>query len=84
MGAAAVGSQGVMQADTVLVASQRRLIDRAQTVILLVDTSKFQISSGAIVCELGEIDIIVTAGSVPEYVHDLVRKNGIELIVTDV
>lgn len=67
MGAAAVGPQGVMQADVVLVAAERRLIDRAEQVILLVDSSKFQTQSGTIVCGLDEIDILITdAGISPE------------------
>lgn len=60
MGAAAVGVQGVMQADPVLVAAERRLIDRADEVILLVDSSKFRTQSGTIVCGLDEIDLIIT------------------------
>src|ERR1700755_2045071 len=38
MGAAAIGPQGVMQTDIILVAAERRLIDRAEQVILLVDS----------------------------------------------
>lgn len=60
MGAAAVGPQGPMQADFVLVAVERRLITRAEQVILLVDSSKFEDSSGYVVCALDEIDIVVT------------------------
>jgi DeoR family ulaG and ulaABCDEF operon transcriptional repressor len=60
MGAAALGPQGAMQADVVLVAAERRLIDRAEQVILMVDSSKFASSSGAIVCALDEIDVLVT------------------------
>ena len=60
MGAAAVGPQGAMQADGVLVAAERRLIDRAEEVILLVDSSKFNTQSGTIVCGLDEIDTIIT------------------------
>lgn len=60
MGAAAVGPQGAMQADVVLVAAERRLIDRAEEVILLVDSSKFRSQSGTIVCGLDEIDTIIT------------------------
>src|ERR1044072_5742832 len=43
MGAAAVGPRGVMQQDVILVAAERRLIDRAEQVILLVDSSKFAV-----------------------------------------
>jgi len=49
MGAAAIGSHGVMQADIVLVASERRLIERAEQLILLVDSSKFHGASGNVV-----------------------------------
>lgn len=60
MGAAAVGSQGVIQADVVLVAAERRLIERAEELILLVDSSKFHSSSGHVVCELNEVDTVIT------------------------
>src|SRR6202007_2530398 len=66
MGAAAVGAQGVMQQDVILVAAERRLIDRAETVVLLVDSSKFKSSSGAIVCSLDEVDILVTDSEISE------------------
>lgn len=71
MGAAAVGPQGVMQADPVLVAAERRLIDRAEEVILLVDSSKFRTQSGAIVCGLEEIDIIITDSGISPELLDL-------------
>lgn len=60
LGAAAVSPRGIFQADAVLVASQRRFLDLADEVILLVDSSKFSASSGAIVCPLDRIDRIIT------------------------
>lgn len=81
MGAAAVGPQGVMQQDVVLVAAERRLIDRAEQVILLVDASKFVSSSGAIVCGLGEVDVLITDSSVTAEQAEMVRKAGVRLIV---
>lgn len=79
MGAAAIGPQGVMQADVVLVAAERRLIDRAEEVTLLVDSSKFQSQSGTIVCGLDEIDVIITdAGIEPELKAQFTAK-GIDV-----
>ena len=60
LGAAAVSTRGIFQSDAVLVASQRRLLDAADEVILLVDSSKLEASSGAIVCELDRIDRLIT------------------------
>jgi len=81
MGAAAVGPQGVMQQDVILVASERRLVDRAEQVILLVDSSKFRSSSGAIVCGLDEVDVLITDTGITDEAANMVRQSGIELIV---
>jgi DeoR family ulaG and ulaABCDEF operon transcriptional repressor len=81
MGAAAVGPQGVMQADVVLVAAERRLIDRAEQVILLVDSSKFRSSSGAIVCGLDEVDVVITDTAVSDEARRAIEAAGAKLVV---
>ena len=81
MGAAAVGPRGAMQADTVLVASQRRLIEQAEQVILLVDSSKFATSSGIIVCELEEIDVLITDKGIVTELASEIERHGVHLII---
>ena len=83
MGAAALGPQGVMQHDVILVAAERRLMDRAEQVILLVDSSKFASSSGAIVCGLDEIDVLVTDSGIDPASAAMVRDAGVRLIIAD-
>ena len=69
MGAASMGPAGLMQADVILVAAERRLIERADEIIVLVDSSKFSGPSGNVVCALDEIDVVVTdAGIEPQHV----------------
>jgi DeoR family ulaG and ulaABCDEF operon transcriptional repressor len=81
IGAAAVGPAGIMQADIILVAAERRLIDRANEIVVLVDSSKFTGPSGHVVCSLDAIDTLVTdAGILPEYVR-MLEKAGVRLIV---
>lgn len=81
MGAAAVGPQGIMQADVVLVAAERRLIDRAEEVILLVDSSKFASTSGAIVCGLDEVDIVISDKGISDDARAMVAAAGPRLII---
>ncbi len=81
MGAAAVGMQGVMQADVVLVAAERRLIDRAEEVILLVDSSKFESRSGTIVCGLDEVNVLITDAGIPAHLHEAFVARGIEVVI---
>ncbi|MEL1251087.1 DeoR/GlpR family DNA-binding transcription regulator [Aurantiacibacter gilvus] len=75
IGAAAVSARGIFQADTVLVASQRRLLEASDEVVLLVDSSKFAVSSGAIVCPLDRIDVVVTDSGINDEVRALLEKH---------
>lgn len=81
MGAAAVGPGGVMQQDVVLVAAERRLIDRAEEVILLVDSSKFKRTSGAVVCGLDEVTVLITDDGIAADTARMIEAAGIKLIV---
>jgi DeoR family transcriptional regulator, ulaG and ulaABCDEF operon transcriptional repressor len=80
MGAASIGSQGLMQPDVVLVAAERRLIDRAEAIIVLADASKFEAASGNVVCGLEEIDIIITDGSVSAAARAMIERAGVKLV----
>ncbi|MBC2666782.1 DeoR/GlpR transcriptional regulator [Novosphingobium flavum] len=80
MGAAAIGPQGVMQADVVLVAAERRLIDRAEEVILLVDSTKFRTQSGTIVCGLDEVDTVIT-DALPPQMEEVLLAAGVRVMI---
>jgi DeoR family ulaG and ulaABCDEF operon transcriptional repressor len=83
MGAAALGPQGLMQADVVLVAAERRLIERADEIIVLADSSKFAGPSGHVVCALEEIDVVVTDAGVGAAERRMLDAAGVKLIVAD-
>ena len=82
MGAASIGPRGLMQADIVLVAAERRLIERADEIIVLADASKFEDPSGNVVCELEDIDVIITDSRISDAAARLIEKVGVKLIVT--
>jgi len=80
IGAAAVGSRGVMQRDDVLAGAERRLIDRAQHLILLVDSSKFQNPCGSVVCGLDEVDVVVTDSDIEHSHRQMLTAHGVTVI----
>ncbi|MEO6248490.1 MAG: DeoR/GlpR family DNA-binding transcription regulator [Sphingomicrobium sp.] len=84
MGAAAVGPRGVMQADIILVASERRFIDRAEQLILLVDSSKFASVSGHVVCPLDEINIVITDNNIAADHVKMLEAAGVHIIVAEI
>ena len=83
MGASAVGKDGPLQDDVLLVAAERRLIERADQVILLVDSSKFHKASGVVICQLSDIYIVITdKGIAPESAR-MIQDAGVDLIIAD-
>lgn len=83
MGTAVIGPKGVMQADIVLVAAERRLIEHAEELILLVDSSKFQGSSGNVVCDLEKIDAVVTDSGIRPCDIELLENAGIKIHIAN-
>lgn len=81
MGAASIGAGGIMQADVILVAAERRFIERADQVIVCVDSSKFATSSGAVVCELDGVDIVITDEEIADADAQMIERAGVKLIV---
>jgi DeoR family transcriptional regulator, ulaG and ulaABCDEF operon transcriptional repressor len=81
MGAAAIGPQGLMQDDILLVAAERRLIDRAEEIIVLADSSKFAGASGHVVCGLEEIDVIITDAGISAAVLAKLEAAQVRVVV---
>jgi DeoR family ulaG and ulaABCDEF operon transcriptional repressor len=81
MGAAALGPQGLMQPDVVLVAAERRLIDKADEIIVLVDSSKFTGPSGNVVCGLEEIDTVITDRGITGDQRRMLESAGVKVVI---
>ena len=81
MGAASIGAQGLMQADIVLVAAERRLIERADQIIVLANASKFTAPSGNVVCGLEEIDILITDASLNDQARTMLMAAGVKIVI---
>ncbi len=81
IGAAAIGEHGLMQSDVLLVQAERRMLDRAGEVIVLVDSSKFDGPAGHVVCELSEIDVLITDPAVRDEDRALLEAAGIKVLI---
>ncbi len=81
MGGASVGPQGIMQPDIVLVAAERRLIDRADELVLLVDSSKFKAPSGNVVCGLEVVDIVVTDAGISDEARRMLERADVRIVI---
>jgi len=83
MGAAAIGRHGILQSDVLLIQAERRLLERADEVVLLVDSSKFHAPAGHVLCDLNEIDTLITDAGLDARDEDIIKAAGITLIIAE-
>jgi len=84
IGAAGVGRGGMMQTDVILLRAEQRLIARAGSIVLMVDSSKFRTKPGQVVCELKAISIVVTDEGISPAEARMVQNHGCKLVVVKV
>jgi DeoR family ulaG and ulaABCDEF operon transcriptional repressor len=83
MGAHWLSSQGVMEADPLLIQAGRRLIPQAQHVTVLADSSKFGGNGGMLLCGLERISRVITDSGVRDSAVRMLEQAGVEVLVVD-
>jgi DeoR family ulaG and ulaABCDEF operon transcriptional repressor len=81
IGAASVGPSGLMQTDVILLQAERRLIARADSVVLMVDSSKFRAPAGQSVCALDAISTVITDDGITAAHARMIKRAGAKLVV---
>lgn len=81
MGAHGLSALGVLEADPLLVQAGRRLINQAQQIIVLADSSKFANKGGMFLCGLERVSCVVTDSDVPASAVRMLEQAGIEVKV---
>lgn len=74
---------GLTTSDILEASLNRRMIQAAQRVVLLADSSKFGRRSLNTICDLDAVDCIVTDSGVEPVFLDRLRERGIEVTVVD-
>jgi DeoR family transcriptional regulator, ulaG and ulaABCDEF operon transcriptional repressor len=80
MGAQALTQHGLLQSDPLLIRAEQKLIDQAEKLVVLVDSSKFKGRGSLILCPLSRIDIVVTDDGISDTAIALLRDADVELI----
>ena len=81
MGAQGLGALGLMEADPLLIQAEQKLIDQADDLIVLVDSSKFNKRSSLILCGLKRIATVITDSGVEDRHASMLEAAGVNLVV---
>lgn len=83
IGCQGLGAHGLMEADPMVVQSELALIDQAEELIVLADSSKFTARSSLILCGLDRISTVITDNSIREEDRTMLEKAGVNLTVVE-
>lgn len=81
MGAQGLSPLGLMEADPLLIQAEQKLINQADELIVLADSSKFTKRSSLILCPLDRISKIITDDGIDDKSANMLESAGVELIV---
>jgi DeoR family ulaG and ulaABCDEF operon transcriptional repressor len=81
MGAQGLGPQGLMEGDPLLIQAEQKLIDQADELVVLIDSSKFRQRSSLILCGLSRIATVVTDDRLDGRDATMLEEAGVKLIV---
>ncbi len=83
MGAQGLGPLGLMEADPLLIQAEQKLIDQADELVVLVDSSKFARRSSLILCGLARIARVITDDGIDDRSAAMLEAAGVALTVAE-
>jgi DeoR family ulaG and ulaABCDEF operon transcriptional repressor len=84
MGAQGLGPLGLMEADPLLIQAEQKLIDQADDLVVLVDSSKFNKRSSLILCGLKRVATVITDSGIEDRHAAMLEAAGVNLIVAGI
>lgn len=80
LGAHGIGPMGIMENDHLLVQAEQKLLQRAERLVLLVESEKFKRRASLVLCELSHLSIVVTDDGISKQDCSMLEKSGVEVI----
>lgn len=81
MGAQGLGPLGLMEGDPLLIQAEQKLIDQADELVVLADSSKFRQRSSLILCGLSRVATVITDEGIDDREAAMLEAAGVTLVV---
>ncbi len=75
------GPLGVIEGDPLIARAEAKLLDRADRLIVLADSSKFETRGNMAVCPLSRVHTLITDAAAPVAILDVIRRAGVNVVV---
>ena len=84
MSCASLGPLGVIEDDPLIARAEVKLLKRANRLVVLVDSSKFEPRGAIVVCPLSRVSTVITDNSASPQSLAMLRAAGIEVIIAEI
>lgn len=81
LGCHGITAEAIHNSNAMVVDTQQETIKRAENVAVLADSSKFDKPAMVRLCDLAEIDVVITDKKPPAAIDSALRENGVRVIV---
>ncbi len=76
-----ITQMGIIEGDPLIARAEAKLLSRAEHLIVVADSSKFQARGSMVVCQLPRVHTLITDNGAPESILDHARTLGINVII---
>jgi DeoR family transcriptional regulator, ulaG and ulaABCDEF operon transcriptional repressor len=76
-----VSGMGIIEGDPLIARAEAKLLSRAEQLVVLVDSSKFEPRGSMAVCQLSRVHTLITDDGAPQAVIDQIASKGVQVIV---
>jgi len=77
----ALTPMGVIESDPLVARAEAKLLSRAERLVLLVDSSKFEARGNMVVCPLGRVHTVITDPGIPRAMKEQLLAHGVEVLI---
>jgi DeoR family ulaG and ulaABCDEF operon transcriptional repressor len=77
----AVTPLGIIESDPLIARAEAKLLSRAEKLIVLADSSKFEARGNMVVCPLKRVTTLITDEAAPPAMLDHLRGQGVEVLI---
>jgi DeoR family transcriptional regulator, ulaG and ulaABCDEF operon transcriptional repressor len=80
----AITQMGIIEGDPLIARAEAKLLSRAEKLIVIADSSKFQPRGNMAVCQLQRVDTLITDADAPAQMLDHIRSVGVNVVIASV
>ena len=79
-----VSTMGIIEGDPLIARAEAKLLSRAEKLVVVADSSKFEMRGSMAVCQLSRVHTLITDTATPKPLLEHIRAQGVEVITVDV